>query len=546
MQFCADWFASKLREERYLAANGGLGTSAAAAAAAAARSAGAPTAPAPGSTPLEDTTMAPPSGFNTSNPFASHEAFGRGTPAPLATNGMTEAAAAAADAAAAATPFAPPPNFNFARRTSVSAESLAPVASPASAPSNAEALIKTVIPKDDSQMQRIRASIQNNLLFRNLDEEQERDVLLAMKEVTCEANTIVIRQGDQGDFFYVVESGTLDVYIKAGLDNSSFAGGLPGRGSVGSITSTDSDGPASTHLGNVVAPGTDLSSTLGERKVSYGPSDAFGELALLYLQPRAASIVATSKCVLWALDRVTFRSILMETNSRKRGQLEKFLRNVHLFESLDSAKLAKLADALQFRDYNYGDRIIEQGERGTEFFIVVDGTVSVRKRREPTAAEEDCGSLITGEYFGELALLNNAPRAASIVAVPSSSAGPTSSGKVRVAVLSEQAFKRLVGSLASTMELHASTHYYGSDSTRQDSISSTGSVPAAPGANAPTSAVNMGIAAPTEVGLGPHEVDTTSAVDPRAAVSMGRWMGGASPFSAPAVSASSMDVPPRG
>ncbi|PWN32045.1 camp-binding domain-like protein [Meira miltonrushii] len=540
LQFCADWFAAKLREERYLAANGNLGTTAAAAAAAAGRS-GSGLNSSSQSSSLEDTPMAQASStFSTSNPFSPSTGSTFGTPATGTGTPFT--------AESAAGTFAPPANYNFARRTSVSAESLAPASgSPASTPSLTEPLQKTVIPKSDSQMQRIRTSIQNNLLFRNLDEEQERDVLLAMKEVTCDPNTIVIRQGDQGDFFYVVESGSLDVYVKAGGAENGFGvpGGIPGRGSVGSIASTDSEGPATTQFGNTIVPGTNLSATLGDHKVTYGPSDAFGELALLYLQPRAASIVSTSKCVLWALDRVTFRSILMETNAKKRGQLEKFLRGVHLFETLDSAKLSKLADALQFRDYNYGERIIEQGERGTEFFIVVDGIVSVRKRRDPSAPEDDCGTLVTGEYFGELALLNNAPRAASIVATQPP-ADTATSGKVRVAVLSESAFKRLVGSLASTMELHASTHYYGSNS-RDGSVSSTGSGSAIDPTTTLPSNISAAInASNSDVGPSPHDV-VEGGLDPRSGSSMGRWVGGlgASPFGSVPAPAPSIEIPPR-
>lgn len=411
LQFCADWFNARLRDERRTVVSGagiGAGSAAArAAAAAAATDLASPFAAVTSSSFAgpDDVTMVPStqSSFSNANPFAAAgSSASQATPsAAMGAPAAPSALARAPGAAASAAPFQPPANFNFGRRTSVSAESMAPTSSPSSTPSQSEPLTKTVIPKSDSQMHRIRASIQNNLLFRNLDEEQERDVLFAMKEMSCEPNTIVIRQGDQGDYFYVVESGSLDVYIKN--DTSSTRGGVMpvGRGSAGSILSSDSDGPATTHLGSSVAPGTDLSASLGDRKVSYGPSDAFGELALLYMQPRAASIVSTSTCVLWALDRVTFRSILMETNSRKRAQLEKFLRDVHLFDSLDSAQLAKLADALEFRDYAYGDKIIEQGERGTEFFIVVDGMVSVRKRRAPSVADEEaCGSLITGEYFG--------------------------------------------------------------------------------------------------------------------------------------------------
>lgn len=69
-------------------------------------------------------------------------------------------------------------------------------------------------PKTEEQLQRIKAAIQPNFLFRNLDEEQETDVLGAMKEVQIGAGEMIIEQGAAGDYFYVVESGTLEVYVK--------------------------------------------------------------------------------------------------------------------------------------------------------------------------------------------------------------------------------------------------------------------------------------------------------------------------------------------
>ncbi|PWN52011.1 camp-dependent protein kinase regulatory chain [Violaceomyces palustris] len=323
-----------------------------------------------------------------------------------------------------------PAAFNLGRRTSVSAESLAPSANPndESAP-----LPKTVIPKSEEMMQRIQNAIGNNLLFRNLEQDQYRDVLLAMKEVKVDSGKAVIEQGAQGDYFYVVESGTLDVYVR------------PVSSSASTQSSDDGSGPSSSLA------------TLGDKKVSYGPGSSFGELALLYAQPRAATVLSTSPCTLWALDRVTFRSILMETNSRRRAMYERFLKDVSLFEHLSAAERAKISDSLEPRAYNVGERVITQGERGTEFFIIVEGNAEVKKK-SPTrdGVEETVGKLHKGDYFGELALLNNAPRAASIVACQPDEGD---SKQLRVVTLSERAFTRLLGPLAGIMGRHAKEHY---------------------------------------------------------------------------------------
>jgi cAMP-dependent protein kinase regulator len=123
------------------------------------------------------------------------------------------------------------PSYALGRRTSVSAESLVPAnhrpfdvkstnlystaeEDENESTPNPNSGATPVFPKSDDQLERIRAAIKPNFLFRNLDEEQETDVLAAMKEVSVEAGEKVIEQGAAGDFFYVVESGRLDVFVK--------------------------------------------------------------------------------------------------------------------------------------------------------------------------------------------------------------------------------------------------------------------------------------------------------------------------------------------
>ncbi len=329
------------------------------------------------------------------------------------------------------------------------------------AQSDGSPLPKTVIPKSEEQMQRIRGSIGNNLLFRNLEQDQYRDVLLAMKEVQVEANVTVIEQGAQGDYFYVVESGTLDVYVRS----------PPRNGGAEADTAS--------------------SSALGDKKVSYGPGSSFGELALLYAQPRAATVLSTSPCTLWALDRITFRSILMETNSRRRALYEKFLMDVPLFERLSAAERAKISDSLELREYAPGEAVISQGERGSEFFIIVEGDAEVRKTKEG-GNEEVVGKLSRGDYFGELALLNNAPRAATVAAA-------SAAAKLRVVTMSERAFTRLLGPLAGILERHAKERYGDEYSLGHAN------------ANAATNVNNAALAgAAGEVDSFPHPMDSTA------------------------------------
>lgn len=476
LQFCANWFNAKLDEQRKsfrLAqqASSGLPPDV---------TMGSPRDDSAGGAPLP--ALNAPTGVMTSgNPFG-----GDGEDVDVA-------GAAAAAAAADAAPQGPPPAYNLGRRTSVSAESLAPGAA------DEAAQAKTVIPKTDSQMARIAKATEGNLLFRNLEEDQYRDVLLAMKEVRVDAGTAVIEQGAQGDYFYVVEEGTLDVYVRPQRSTS-----------IASTTSED-------------GPKTDTGSHLGDKKVSYGPSASFGELALLYAQPRAATVISTSPCILWALDRVTFRSILMETNNRRREMYESFIKEVPLFEHLSASERAKISDALELRTYDAGQEIVKQGERGTEFYVIVEGEAEVRKRTLERD-EETVGRLGKGDYFGELALLNKAPRAATIVASPSRSGGPD---RLRVATLSDAAFTRLLGPLTGIMGRHARENYGESFAA---SLNTATAAPPLPASSANTTAA---LSATDFSQIAPHEVAPQAGGASSNQPGGGTWIGGlgASPFS---------------
>lgn len=212
----------------------------------------------------------------------------------------------------------------------------------------------------------------------------------------------VISQGDSGDYFYVVEKGSFDIYINP----------------VGHVE------PGPEGMGNKVTT------------VKEGGS--FGELALMYNAPRAATVISTEPSNLWALDRLTFRRILMDSAFNRRRMYESFLEEVPLLSTLESYERAKIADALDTIKFADGDVIIEEGEPGDSFYFLESGEAEVFKRE---SGNTPIKRYKKGDYFGELALLNSKPRAASVIA----------KGEAKVARLGMQGFQRLLGPVEEIM-----------------------------------------------------------------------------------------------
>ena len=76
---------------------------------------------------------------------------------------------------------------------------------------------RQVVPKDYKTMEALKKAIQKNVLFSHLDENEQSDIFDAMFPVTAIAGEVIIQQGDQGDNFYIIDVGEVDVSAAAVL-----------------------------------------------------------------------------------------------------------------------------------------------------------------------------------------------------------------------------------------------------------------------------------------------------------------------------------------
>ncbi len=112
---------------------------------------------------------------------------------------------------------------------------------------------------------------------------------------------------------------------------------------------------------------------------------------------------------------------------RKDAKLE-LLRQVPLFAGCTKKELAEISTLADELSLPSGTKLIEEGRQGHEFFLLVDGTVDVQaKGHEPKM-------LGAGSFFGEMALVSNRPRNATV----------TATTPVSVLVVHESGFRRLL------------------------------------------------------------------------------------------------------
>jgi cAMP-dependent protein kinase regulator len=251
----------------------------------------------------------------------------------------------------------------------------------------ATSYVKKVIPKDYKTTAALQKAISKNILFSHLDDNEKSDIFDAMFMVKHQADEVIIQQGDEGDNFYVIDSGEVEIYVNDTM--------------MGTITETGS----------------------------------FGELALIYGTPRAATIKAKSDVKLWAIDRDSYRRILMGSTIRKRKLYESFLEKVSILENLDKWERLTVADALEPCSFQDGQSVVTQGEPGEEFYIIVEGRAVVLQKKTDDGEDIEVGQLGPSDYFGEIALLLKRPRAATVCA----------KGNLKCVKLNRARFERVLG-----------------------------------------------------------------------------------------------------
>lgn len=268
-----------------------------------------------------------------------------------------------------------------------------------------------VYEKTAEQETRLTKALGKSFMFQALSSEDLPVVIKAFKENPVAAGTAVIKQGDEvtsdEGALFVFESGKCAVYKR---DKDKEYGAEAYGDEVFQYT----------EAGNV-----------------------FGELALLYNAPRAATVVAVEDSKLWSIDRNTFNYMVKDAARTANEKRKSFIEEVPILKKLTPEEKATLADCMNVKLVMKDELVIKQGDVGKEFFILEAGSLEARKD----------GNKLVGygpkDYFGELALLRDAPRACDVVAT---------ADVCKVLSLDQGSFHRIVSSLEQILKENAASY----------------------------------------------------------------------------------------
>jgi CRP-like cAMP-binding protein len=189
-----------------------------------------------------------------------------------------------------------------------------------------------------------------------------------LRPANADSGNVIITQGDVGGSFYLIDSGQVEVTV------DSF------------------------------------------RVSVLGPGNSFGERALLRQDTRSATVTALEPTSLWCLDAGDFiaaatgreQPAMQRVWHTTSGTLEEILEGVPQFAALNRREVAQRGELLSVVA---GQRIISEGEAGDRFYVVLDGEARV------TIDGQLKRSVLTGDWFGEIALLHPVARTATVTAV---------------------------------------------------------------------------------------------------------------------------------
>ena len=209
----------------------------------------------------------------------------------------------------------------------------------------------------------IRKSLSKQFVFKDITPDVLNLVMNELIYCPFSKGTIIYKEGDEGNFFYIIASGSVEAVEK------------------------------------------------GKFKKKYSQWECFGELSLITQNKREETIKCLEDVVVFTIDGVSFRDIQMRINEKILKERFNFLNTISIFESLDNISKYNVAQKIKLKEFDENTKIINRGDVGDNLYIIKDGLVSCR------IGIKEIRKLGNNDYFGQNAILIDVKRGMDIVAI---------------------------------------------------------------------------------------------------------------------------------
>lgn len=251
----------------------------------------------------------------------------------------------------------------------------------------ADTMSATRVEATDSNIALLHAALHRTTLLADLDVADVEQLLPSMWVKNVASGTELIKQGDEGECFYIIQQGTFNVLVSSHLEDEP------------------------------------------EKVGDLGPGMIFGELAVVYHHPRNASVVATSDSIVWVADRHTYRKLLVNSSNSRMTKHLAILKRIPMLDVLTQDERETMAEALVDCEFEDEQILIAEESEADALYIISVGTVEV------TVDGQVVADLGPGDFVGEQALLSGT----------TSESTCTAKGHVECLTISQEGFTELLG-----------------------------------------------------------------------------------------------------
>jgi cGMP-dependent protein kinase len=186
---------------------------------------------------------------------------------------------------------------------------------------------------------------------------------LDLIEFRLAKDQVLFREGEEGNFFYIVKSGKLELTINNGE----------------------------------------------HKKKAINEWECFGELALLQLCRRTGTVKCLTDARVYLLDGSVFRELIKRINTVRLQDRYSFIEMIPIIKYLDQVQKTNLAEHISLVEFSDRERIINEGESGDNMYIIKEGIVSCRMK------SKEIRRLYTRDYFGQNAIFTDGKRTLDVI-----------------------------------------------------------------------------------------------------------------------------------